>query len=653
MEEAQKVTADREARVVLGLFCALLFVVAALVRSHGASGIDVRTYIEMVAGVARNGLPYLDNGPVDRYPLLQVPWNVASGGHLWGMYGPTYPYFAAPFLRLGGLPLVSVATFALLVPTALATFALARQLTRSERLATAAAILSVVSTPILAKAVEPSAYPLAVLLVTVATWMALVATSHPHRQRLVWAFASGTAGGLAVGAHLLCFPMVVALLLALFVVDTTDAEPPASFFRSLVPTARKLTTAATFAVGLALCIVPLAWLNRVRFHSYNPFSYGPAPWRWGHGIGTDTLHDQLAFALPTFGFLALIGVALFAMRRSKVAMVGVLATTIIALVVSAKLRHDLFAMVGVAWGVLIEISLLGMDMYTPSPGTFGAILNKTVVKSMLQATPLLVMVCFARGLVPRARHGLLLIIAPCAALLGYMLLRASLSPLQALGFPFANIRYTLPALPLLMSGAMLAARELPLTRKHWLWTAGLGTAAAIVLCLNDDDRWLWRQAFILLLPLATAVVAAVSMIRLARGRSTASRVAWCLVPAMAMGIALGIGHDMRSSLAIQSGCNARIDYFASLVPRRLAIVGGLGPIDGVLPLRATHDLEYTDMSQYEYPSQARPLLEHWFAEDRPMFFVVPGDPVPESPWPDLALEPLGPSHTGFYRITRR
>ena len=123
----------RGPRALLAVFCAGLLGIATQVPTHGAPVVDVRTYIEMIAGVARHGLPYLDNGPIDRFSGLEVPFGVASRGHLWGMYGPVYPYFAAPFLRLGGLVLVSRATFALLVPIALTTYAMARTLLRSER----------------------------------------------------------------------------------------------------------------------------------------------------------------------------------------------------------------------------------------------------------------------------------------------------------------------------------------------------------------------------------------------------------------------------------------------------------------------------------------------------------------------------------------
>src|SRR5262245_33597166 len=84
---------------------------------------DLRTYVEMGRGVVLHGLPYLDNGPTSDFAPLRARWNVPGpDGHTWGIYGPAYPYFAAPFLALGGVRLLTAATILLIVPIAIVTF---------------------------------------------------------------------------------------------------------------------------------------------------------------------------------------------------------------------------------------------------------------------------------------------------------------------------------------------------------------------------------------------------------------------------------------------------------------------------------------------------------------------------------------------------
>ena len=125
----------------------------------------MRTYVEMTRSVAEHGVPYFDNGPVDRFIALRSPFNLYAHGHLWGIYGPAYAYFAAVPFRLGGLVYASIATCLLLVPLALVTFFMTRRLLRrdddddaasatNEWYSLASALLIVVSTPALGKSLE-------------------------------------------------------------------------------------------------------------------------------------------------------------------------------------------------------------------------------------------------------------------------------------------------------------------------------------------------------------------------------------------------------------------------------------------------------------------------------------------------------------------
>ncbi len=159
----------RGPRVGLGVLCAAILAGASQHKGHSVESVDVRTYVQMLRGVADHGLPYWDNGPVDRFRALVVPWAVPRDGHLWGIYGPLQAYAFAPLFKLGGLPLVSAATLALMAPLAIITYLLALHFVKSEWYALVAATLAVL-TPILAKSIELSGYPVIVVFAALATY---------------------------------------------------------------------------------------------------------------------------------------------------------------------------------------------------------------------------------------------------------------------------------------------------------------------------------------------------------------------------------------------------------------------------------------------------------------------------------------------------
>jgi hypothetical protein len=644
-----EVRRDPFARALLGALCLALGIEATINPAHGSAVADSRTYIEMTAGVVKNAVPYLDNGPVGMYPGLQAPWNVVSHGHLWGMYAPLYPYVAAPSLWAGGLRAMSIFTALLLVPVALLSFALARSVTGDERAAAYAAVLTVISTPILGKAFEPSPYLLGIGLITGATYAALRAVREARPRCLAYAAASGLLGGLAWASHLVCAPMALALLPVMIFVGRSPDNPSSAPKSPLDWNRTGAEAAAAFTAGLSVCLGPLAFLNSIRFGSWNPLSYGPIPWR-APALTTLTMRDQLFFGLPCFAWMAMVGGGLALRRRRARLAAVVLALAAVMVVADAALRDRLVTMLRLTYAFLFEQAIVPVTGTERVRGTFGAFRGGRLSKSLLQATPVLLVALWARPRDRREREALFVILAPCAGLAAYLLMRANQGIELALGQPYIGLRYTLPPMPMLFAVVMLVARELPLKTAHRIGALVIGVALARYLWVTNNDEALATQVLVAHLPLAAAVVAfALTGWYLRRGGGGWAA-AWTVALCAGLGLGVGVGHDYRLSRALQEGLDARADAFAAFAPPSFAVLGNVGELDDVLTLRPTHDVQYADWQEWEDWRDARPLLERWFAEGRPVFLAAAWPPQ-ESPWPDIKFELLNGLHR-FYRVTK-
>ena len=310
-------TARLTPRHVLVAVCAAIVVVAALRSGHSYDSIDVRTYGEMMQGIWLHGLPYIDNGPVDRFGTLQVPWLVQVDGRLWGTYAPLYPYLGAPLLS-GGLRLVYVATTALLVPLLLLVHALAREVLvregpegeRDEWYALAVALGSVFSTPIFGKALELTAYPMVVLFAVAGSLAVVRAVRTAGRARLGWSAGAGVLFALGAASHMLCFPLAAASLASLAILDGTDSRVGGAGWlartplHGLWPTRETIASSAVGLVAMIVSLAPVGLLNRLRFGTPSPFSYGPVPWygsQWG--LSDQNLGAHIRFAAPVLGLV--------------------------------------------------------------------------------------------------------------------------------------------------------------------------------------------------------------------------------------------------------------------------------------------------------------------------------------------------------------
>jgi hypothetical protein len=620
-------TKGRGPQSVLAGFCALLLAVAAFYRGHSAESMDVRTYVQMIGGIADHGLPYWDNGPVDRFPELVVPWAVPSGGHLWGIYGPLYPYLAAPAFRLGGLAAVSSLTFALLVPLTVVTFLLARRVVENPWYATLAAVGVVVSTPITAKALEVTPFPLTALLATLGGYFTVRAIESPVRR---YAFLAGLTWGAAGAAHALSFPMGAMALVVLAAAPDRGG---------------RLSRFGLALLGFALSVAPLAYLNRLRFGSFNPVSYGPIPWRElpNDELFKMNLVSQVTYSMPAVLFVLAVGALACAARtRARGLVVALIALVVAFAVEPLRVRFLRYAVVGFGYLVDLGVQPLAPPYQRPVDG-LGHVFGGWVVKSTLQCTPLLLLAPLALRGAGDKRWLFVAILAPCAALYASLTMRANLAYTDAFGWPWVYLRYTLAALPALLIASVLAVERVGLSRRQLGGAAVLGVMLLVALALTDDDQALGKRVVLLVMPLLAAGGAFVVGIR----RETARWGGWVLAGALGLGMGIALGHDLRANVDTKVPNDKTVDRFAEVMPRRFALVGVLGQFDVVLTVAATRDVQYADAARLHRYDDLRRLLDLWRQEQRPIYFYTV-NVEPFNPWPDITFtrEPM----TSLFRL---
>jgi hypothetical protein len=626
-------------RTPITLVCAAILVGAASHAGHSVESMDVRTYAQMIRGVAEHGLPYWDNGPIERFPALVVPWGVPAHGKIWGIYGPLYAYAAAPLFKLASLGLVSRATFALMCPLAIVTYLLAARVVKNRWYASLAGVLAVVSTPVTAKALEITAYPLATLLATVGVYYAVRAAEGPARGAAFWC---GLAWGAAGATHALCFPMaMVSLAVAALAPD------PATGRSGLRVATGRLGPAL---LGVAAVMAPSAWLNHVRFGSWNPVSYGPIPWTGvvNPELLKQNVGDQLRYGAPCVALVGALLVAVFFARRRRAVVLALFGGAVLVAVLVDPLRARFLRFAFAALGNLVDVTAVDMGApYLKAPDGVGRIFGGWAVKSLLQCTPLLALAPLAVKRAPAGkRWAVLALLGPTTALVLALVLRANLSYVDAIGWPWVYIRYLMPAFPALVVASIVVVEHLAWGPRDALVAAGLGTLLAAGFIWSAGDATLMKRVLVLVAPLAGAGFAVVAAVRSDSLQPRAARLGVTLT--IAMGIGAGIGHDLRANVDVKSACDRYVDHVDRTVPRRFALIGWLGQFDVALSTTATHDVEYADLMRLSHWEDVRPLLDHWRAADRPIFLVAAA-PIP-SAWPDVTIDPIAGGPSNLYAV---
>ena len=634
---------------------------AASAQWHSCPSVDCRTYVEMVRGIAEHGLPYLQNGPITDFPDLQARWNVVHGGRLWGTYPPFFPYAATiPFL-LGGLPGIAHFNGALLGALALGVFALGRKYTSDPLAGTAAAYIVVASTPACAASLDLGPYVMAVTLITWAAFFTLASLEETGARAHRRALLAGLLGAFAVGAHLLNLPLLASLLVVLTMapIEGSPSLLPLRFrdhrFAPFAPTRASLSRGLWAFSGSAIPLFAMALLNRARFGSWNPVTYGPCVWRSCEetGLAHQSAGAMFAYALMTFVWAALtVGVAWYA-RRSARGLLIVGAASIALLVGYEPLRRHTSRIALVFWGYLVDCDALDMSpMVHPADG-LGQLFGAAALKSTLQCTPFIALAVLAPFTLRRARRATLAMALPTIGLLVLLSLRANLAPVQALGFSFLYLRYVLPALPLLVVLGIGAVRDLPWTWKHVLLTVAAAAALGACIQYGEDDAPYWRRFILLRVTLAAGggALLLAGTARVKQGTDAWKKAATiATAAAIACGIAVTLTVDFQVSLKMQVRNDRSVDDLARLTPERFALVGWPDAIDPVLSLRASRDLEYLDLYESVNWFNFRQMIDRWSAEGRPIFALLPWGIT--SPWPDVAFE-IVDARVQLYRISLR
>jgi hypothetical protein len=424
------------------------------------------------------------------------------------------------------------------------------------------------------------------------------------------------------------------------------------------PTRDSLGRAGAMLAGFTIAMLPVAALNYLRFHSLNPISYGPCPWRSCAETGQDQQHlvDIALYGLPTFVWLAATMGIFFFVRQNPWRIPALFLGVIVPMIAIPELRAHARQIAVIAWGNIVDLTFVDIPPIALWPDGIGHMLGPWLIRSALQCTPILILAPFVPHATPRDRNRALVLLLPSLLLFVSCALRANEPPVFSFGFPFAFLRYTVPAAAPLIVLAVAAIRDLVWTRAHVI--VGLTLAIVLTSALLMGTEWdapLWRRVFLLYGTLATAVVSAASLWLAHRGSELARKIApFAIAAAMAAGVAGTLGETLPAELRLRADNDIRLDAVASRVPQRFALVGFAADIDTALALRATRDIEYIDLYETDQSkgwATFRALIDEWTKAGRPIYALWPAGSDPPSPWTDVAFERIM-AQENLYRIRK-
>ncbi len=602
-------------------------------------GVDNRTYVEMVAGVRDHGLPYTTNDFSDRFPEARARFNVARDGKLWGVYAPVFAYAAAPALAAGGLLGIGKANIVCMALLAIAVYLLGKRISDEPLAGVGAAYTTLLSTPIWASSFETLALPLFCLFLVIACYFAVRAVESKERS-FGWAGLAGVFAGLAAGSHMHGFPMGILLIGGIALVHVHEPERPGEL-RALLPDLVGLARAACATLGMVLALVPVGLINRYRFGTPNPMSYGPCTWAQCERMGQSSLNAGalLSFALPAVPWMAIIAVALVLARKRWWTMAIVVALAAGSLAVPGLFFHDAaFGLVRTVYGYVVDVSNITFPEHPKPPDGLGHLFGGQVIKSMVQCSPVLLTGLLLPPIArsgPRAR-ALSVWLAVVGQLLGLSLL-GRFSGAWTFGWPYLFLRYIIPATPLLSVLSVVVLAKLPWRWSHVVCGAFLAAVGLVYFVVSTGEdgghlrRWLELRGTLVL-----GVGVAILVFAFQRWpHAWVARIAPLVsAAAIGVGVAVSIGVDTRVLVRQIAAIDAHVGRIAAFVPQRFALAGWGPDTDTVLGMRAERDIQYIDLVEAEEGAwdDFREIIELWSDEGLPIYAVFP-HMTPRFRWP--------------------
>jgi hypothetical protein len=596
---------------------AVALVAAAALPWRQIAGVDSRTQYEMIMGVAHHGLPTVENGPVEQFPVLAARWTAWHDGHLWGTYPPLLAYSVAPLYRLGGLELATKGLFVWLALLLVGVHRLAFELTRRPDLAALAAWGTFVASPVLAHAVVPRAFIPAAACIVWATFFAERCRHSQGTHQRRWALAAGLAGGLGIAAHLIVLPMFIGVLAVLSLGNSRGA--------------------AYTAAGTLPPLIATGALNYQRFASFNPISYGPCVWQVCSGPrGLQSTAGMLGFGAPAILWLATTLLLLRLLRSHRWRGAATMLFAGLTALAVPSIRETLARSLELGWGLVVDSSHLDLaPQHRVAADGIGQLRGGYALKSVLQASPALLLGLLARG------RSSALVAAPIALLVAAILLRGPAPDSFALGHSAIHFRYALPGLGLCWVLVAVALGRFETRARHVVLGVAGAALAAVLLAVDNDGGWLRRVLLLRIGPIAAVVVCALALYdrRQPTPRRTAA-VAWAATLLVAWSASVNVGIDVRraATSGLRNGRTMR--ELGAGLPERFAVMGRSLRLDPFLVNKEEHDIEYLDLTEQPALADALDLVRHWWSRGRPVYLLTSGTRNAGSAWPSARLVPV-------------
>lgn len=631
---------DRAALAALAPLGALIAVIAVACPWYANFDVDTLTWFEQIRSVADHGSIGFENGPVADFPELRTRWFIHAGGRAWGIFPAALCYALAPFMALGGYKGVVRALWAMLALSSLVVYDLVYRLTGRRWVAVGAAYSLVLATSLGFWATMIAPFVPTATFGICAVYAAHRSFGHERIERtLAWGLASGAFAGLALGSHLLyAIPWGFMGLATI----------------SLGAWRHRIARGAAYGVGSLPSLAVMAWVNHLRFGSWNPVSYGPCD---GNSCNAQVNIQTASAFLEKPKLLApyalAFAAALWLVRRSPRAVLTVVALgACAALLPDTELRSTWTLYARALFGYVASMSHFNTE-YVRAPDGVGVFLHDWCVRSLLQCSPVLVLAFLgARSAAEtpvassvledpealRARAARRFLTASFAGLLVGAALRADTGGAYVWGWPFLNLRYMAPLIPAATALAAVAVAELPWHALHAALAAVAGIAATSWLWKHpetDDARRWWTH--IAPLWLSTATLALVVSARgLARSSDLASKIipraaAIAVSACLAYGLAVTVGIDADAARQYRGAQTSRTTELARCThgAKRFLLLGGYA-MDEALALHDHRDITIINIGMGPPGgAPARGLVDRMMTPDRPAFLIQDDE---HGPW---------------------